>query len=270
MLKLLRSLLFLVFIQVSLTASSQIIIQPVGPSAICSGNAVLLKVSGGDSGVHYKWYKDGTFLPAETAAELTVSSPGSYHVEVIKDETVQESAPVEVKESIPPNTDFTFTNDNQCAGTEIKFTAADHKPGNKYLWDFGDGKTSTEVSPAHRYDAIGGGIKTFNAKLTITNADGCANTSNVKSLKVKERPDARLGGSGSTSINGKAFFIQKASNPYSFTFTNISQTESTNTNYKINWGDNSPDFVSSSFATANHIYQVGPHQWSFNLLYFFC
>src|SRR5690606_35329988 len=230
-------LLFLVFIQVSLTASSQIIIQPVGPSAICSGNAVLLKVNGEDSGGQYKWYKDGTFLPAETAAELTVSSPGSYHVEVIKDETVRESDPVEVKESIPPNTDFTFTNDKQCAGTERKFTAADHKPGNKYLWDFGDGKTSTEVSPAHRYDAIGCGIQKYTITLIITDPNNCTYTK-TKELIVKKLPDVQLADKNIFSPFSNCENSPTKANPnYTLTVNNISPSAGCITSYSIDWGD---------------------------------
>lgn len=38
-----------------------------------------------------------------------------------------------------------------------------------YLWDFGDGKGSTEQNPWHKYEAEG----TYNVKLTVTSDDGC-------------------------------------------------------------------------------------------------
>lgn len=40
------------------------------------------------------------------------------------------------------------------------------------LWDFGDGKTSTEANPVHIYDAIG----TYNVKLTATGSGGASET----------------------------------------------------------------------------------------------
>ncbi|GAA4256769.1 hypothetical protein GCM10022255_070920 [Dactylosporangium darangshiense] len=39
-----------------------------------------------------------------------------------------------------------------------------------YLWDFGDGVTSTEANPTHTYTA--GGVQTFTAKLTVTGTAG--------------------------------------------------------------------------------------------------
>ncbi len=41
-----------------------------------------------------------------------------------------------------------------------------------YLWDFGDGTTSTATNPSHTYTAAG----TYTIKLTATNAAGCTNT----------------------------------------------------------------------------------------------
>lgn len=38
----------------------------------------------------------------------------------------------------------------------------------KYLWDFGDGQTSTERNPAHEYQAPG----TYTVELTVTLEDG--------------------------------------------------------------------------------------------------
>ena len=40
---------------------------------------------------------------------------------------------------------------------------------NTYLWNFGDGSTSTAVSPSHTYISQG----TYYATLTTTDANGC-------------------------------------------------------------------------------------------------
>ncbi|MCH8986671.1 PKD domain-containing protein, partial [Patescibacteria group bacterium] len=37
-----------------------------------------------------------------------------------------------------------------------------------YLWEFGDGETSTEANPAHIYKQAG----TYTVRLTITSTDG--------------------------------------------------------------------------------------------------
>src|SRR5215212_8341011 len=47
--------------------------------------------------------------------------------------------------------------------------------GVSYSWDFGDGATSTEANPTHRYAEA----KSYTAKLTVTYADGTKDTDDV-------------------------------------------------------------------------------------------
>jgi PKD repeat protein len=58
--------------------------------------------------------------------------------------------------------DFTFTND-QMTGDDVVFTNTSEN-AESYSWDFGDGSTSTEVSPTHAY-SLGG---TFTVTLTAS------------------------------------------------------------------------------------------------------
>jgi gliding motility-associated-like protein len=62
-----------------------------------------------------------------------------------------------------------------------------------YAWDFGDGTTSTEKNPAHKFAKIG----TYNIKLTTTSSEGCVtvmekpsfiNAANFKSDFTQENP----------------------------------------------------------------------------------
>lgn len=70
-----------------------------------------------------------------------------------------------------------FNTDNKvlCKITDpVVFTNSSTGPGSlSYVWDFGDGKISTLVAPSHVYDQKG----TYSIKLTVSNADGCTNTS---------------------------------------------------------------------------------------------
>ncbi|HEX8015910.1 MAG TPA: PKD domain-containing protein, partial [Flavobacterium sp.] len=70
-----------------------------------------------------------------------------------------------------PVVDFSFTNDGACSGTPVTFTpiVAGSTPFS-YKWDFGDGKTSTEMNPSHSFTAVGCGTQNFNVKLTVTDA----------------------------------------------------------------------------------------------------
>jgi gliding motility-associated-like protein len=55
------------------------------------------------------------------------------------------------------------------------------------LWDFGDGSTSTEISPKHTFNSIG----TFNVKLNIRSPIGCETQKDFPSwIQVKQSPIA--------------------------------------------------------------------------------
>ncbi len=50
-----------------------------------------------------------------------------------------------------------------------------------YIWDFGDGNTSTEAAPSHTYSATG----TYEVKLIAINSEGCGDTESID-LEVSE------------------------------------------------------------------------------------
>jgi gliding motility-associated-like protein len=78
-----------------------------------------------------------------------------------------------------------------------------------------------------------------------------------ETITILQAPDATLNGTGSGSIfNGIPVFRICTNTISTFTFTNGSNTS--NTNYTINWGDTSPNYVSNNFNTAiTHEYQIG-------------
>ncbi len=59
-----------------------------------------------------------------------------------------------------------------------------------YLWGFGDGNTSTLANPTHTYNTTG--VKTFTAKLTITNAQGLTATATVDVIVGGRAPVATI------------------------------------------------------------------------------
>nr|WP_294938289.1 PKD domain-containing protein [uncultured Flavobacterium sp.] len=66
--------------------------------------------------------------------------------------------------------DFTITNSSGCAGTfSFTNTATSVNGIASYLWNFGDGSTSTAASPTHTYATTG----TYYATLTVTDGNGC-------------------------------------------------------------------------------------------------
>jgi len=87
------------------------------------------------------------------------------------------STTLQIKAS--PQVSFTSNNQGGCRiPTTVNFTnttsvnTVGAPPAISYLWDFGDGTTSTAQHPSHDYTGTG----TFDVKLTATTADGCSQT----------------------------------------------------------------------------------------------
>ncbi|WP_455709795.1 outer membrane protein assembly factor BamB family protein [Methanosarcina mazei] len=70
-------------------------------------------------------------------------------------------------ESLPPVADF--SSDKQTGSFPLTVSFKDRSfNANKFLWDFGDGNTSTEVNPVHTYITAGN----YNVTLTVQNEHG--------------------------------------------------------------------------------------------------
>lgn len=169
-----------------------------------------------------------------------------------------------------PKADFSFTPNNSCATAPVGFTNLSSGTGLTYNWNFGDpgsgsSNSSTAINPVHLFNPNpGNGTQDFVVTLIATNVSGCSDTIK-KNVTVKQLPGSQLGGTGSVTYNGLSYFkVCASSSSANFNFTNQTSTQGTNTNYKIVWGDNSPDFTSVSyFPTVTHTYNVG----TYNLLF---
>ncbi len=80
-----------------------------------------------------------------------------------------------------PTAEFIYDETEICAGTSVSFEdiSYDGTP-TEWLWDFGDGQTSTVQNPTHTYSTPG----TYSVTLTATNSGGSTNTSKIDLITV--------------------------------------------------------------------------------------
>lgn len=133
----------------------------------CIGNNIYLQ-SGYDEAVGYLW-SDGS-----KDDHLAATTSGTYWVRATDRLGCKaaDTAHIEVL-GIAPTPDFTHT--ILCATRNIEFESQSHSNDtskiNGYLWQFGDGETSTAANPVHAYNYSG----TYSMQLIVSTTNGCSN-----------------------------------------------------------------------------------------------
>ena len=144
------------------------------------------------------------------------------------------------KAFVAPGVSFSFANDNNCSGSPILFksTVSGDAPF-KYLWDFGDGNTSTAINPTNTFTSVGCGVQNFDVKLTVTDAKGIS-TLVTKVILVKQKPDLKF--INLNALSGSNLSFERCGdnnfNPkYTINVGNSSNSISCISSYTIDWGD---------------------------------
>jgi len=151
----------------------------------CFGEEVVFDNQSIGSDVTFLWnFGDGNTSTNFEPTHL-YESPGSYISKLTinsEDGCVRtHEARVDVYENPLP---VFFTSD-ACENEEVFFTnLTDESAGiQSYLWNFGDGNSSSEKEPTHTYSVTG----VYDFSLTVTTADGCENIVNDK-IEIYETP----------------------------------------------------------------------------------
>jgi PKD repeat protein len=127
---------------------------------ISTGNPATWSWSFGDGGTS-----------TERNPSHTYTKAGTYGITLTVTNTFGSSTKVKagfVTAGMPPTADFTATPRSGPAPLAVKFTDTSAGRPNKWAWDFGDGSTSTDQSPAHTYAKAG----TYTVTLTAKNGYG--------------------------------------------------------------------------------------------------
>ena len=134
-----------------------------------------------------------------------------------------------------PTLNFAADNTSGCNGLKVTFKNS-AEDGVGYLWDFGDGKTSTDVSPTHIYSGVD---TSFTVSLTATNPSGCTTTSTLPNYISLSAPSV-------------ADFTVKPGN--AITIPNYTFTFSDNSVGGVGWEWDFGDGVTSKVQNPVHLY----------------
>jgi gliding motility-associated-like protein len=121
----------------------------------------------------FTWTFDNNTTSSGNSASHTYNAIGTFPVRLTvgnamgcRDSLVKSVHVSEV------SADFDIDVNNVCGGKPIHFSNKSSSNAVTYLWDFGDGTTSTDSAPVHVYSQE----KNYTVKLKVTDGKGCENT----------------------------------------------------------------------------------------------
>lgn len=187
-----------------------------------------VSASGGTAPYTYLW----STSPVQTTATATGLDANTYIAIVYDIKKCSQSTSATIINIPGPTADFIFM--NACANAPVIFSNASSSNTVSWIWDFGDGNTSTLKDPSNTYITAG----TFPVKLIVADAGGCKD-SIIKNVIVYPLPIVLF---GDTTIG---------CSPLSVIFTNNSTPAGSF--YLWDFGDNS----TSKLQTPSHTYTNG-------------
>ncbi|TCJ12627.1 PKD domain-containing protein [Flaviaesturariibacter flavus] len=231
------------------------------PAGVCPGLTITLHALHSPQNSTYQWTLNGTPVPGATDSILVTATPGDYSVIVVNGPDTYNWPTLTVVGFSKPVPDFSFSVNNQCSSTPVSFTNLTAGAGNTYSWNFADpnsgaANTTAASDPTHWFAGSAlGGNQSFPVKLYATNNLGCIDS--VTKTVNTVSPGTQLGGTGLVVYNGNPVFTSCTSTGATLTFQNQSSTAATNLDYRIIWGDATPDFTGTTMTNVNHSYSAG-------------
>jgi gliding motility-associated-like protein len=128
-------------------------------------------------GTDWQWqFDDGTIFSTDFEPTYTFNTVGSYQLRLIATDTstcnkVDTSAYFTITVYPIPTAGFTWSPNPPIENTKTNFTNLS-VGATRYLWDFGDGETSTEVNPSYQFNKT----DTFTVNLYAFNDADCVDT----------------------------------------------------------------------------------------------
>jgi PKD repeat protein len=124
--------------------------------------------------VSYNWaFGDGS-ASTDFQPSPTFTNGGLFFVRLIATSALGCISQLHVNGAInvtTPLAQFVANNTSGCPPLSVQFTNQGTTNAN-YLWDFGDGTTSTQINPTHTYNQLGN----YDVSLVVTNGVGCQDT----------------------------------------------------------------------------------------------
>jgi gliding motility-associated-like protein len=171
-----------------------------GPSTVCVNTPATFTNGSAPTPPSVAWtFGDGTGSNAPSPSK-TWSAIGTYPLKLVnKYADCADSVIDPITVINPPTPAFTATPTAACkAPLTVNFTDQTTPAATSWLWNFGDGQTSTARNPSHAYTATGN----FNVTLTTTSGGSCPGSITKNAFVTIQPPTATIGGTLAACVNG--------------------------------------------------------------------
>lgn len=181
-------------------------------------------------------FGDGTNSAVNNPTKI-YTTPGIYLVKLVTylgacADSITRPITIQAK----PTANFSAVNRSACKPPLTINFVNSSIGGVSYLWDFGDGNTSTLTNPSHTYTTYG----SFGVRLIVTNANGCSDTLFLSNYVQITAPQA--------SINN---LPQSSCSPLTWTFSSTVNSPDPVVDYFWDLGDGSTSTLPNPTNTYN-------------------
>lgn len=156
----------------------------------CSAPHKVFVLNKSKGATNFNWSCSNGATSSAKDFHITLNNFGNYSITLTATQngctsTLTRNAAINI-EKLTPN--FNISNTTICEGASVNFVNTSRPDNNtfSYLWEFGDGQTSTEKNPSHKYDIA----EKHTVKLTISGG-GCTE-SITKELIVNPNPEVYI------------------------------------------------------------------------------
>ncbi len=148
-----------------------------GADSICIGNNCNLNATVLNQvlPITYQWSNGLPSLPGVNVAPVATQN---YTLVVVDGNGCSDTAEFVVNVQNLPVITFNQTDTAACDELDYTFNALVVPSNVTYQWDFGDGNSSTDISPTHNYSIAG----TYTPSLTVTSTLGCESSLSMPDL----------------------------------------------------------------------------------------